>query len=288
MCVMDKRLRLLLACSILASTPALGQIRMLKPFGSPQGSVAQLTTASSSNYLPPAADPQTGMAPRFFNWLGTNWSDNSGQTWNQNLPYALGISDTRLRAELHDSPYDHGQNDPTDKRRAEIHNKVGLLNNVTYWHAFSYLDQPWTNPAGQKKAGGGAIHQIHMPDGGSPAIAFRRFPDGSFGVTTNPGGNVKRFKMPMTYGQPHDIVYRFTLSSAGASNGALAVWVDGRKMLDLSGVAIGGAGNGYYLCLGAYYGSGLGGNRIIQEYGNIVPFPTLSDLSSRIAAPPAW
>lgn len=284
---MTRKLRILLASGVLLSAPALAQIRVLKPFGSPQGSVTQLLTASSTAYQPPATDAN-GLVPKFFDWMGYPWSNNSGQVWNTNVPYALGFSSVRLRAELHDTNYDHGQKDPVDKRRAEIHSKVDLNNGVTYWHAFSYLDQPWTNPAGQKKAGGGAIHQIHMPDGGSPAIAFRRFQDGSFGVTTNPGGNIKRFKMPMTFGQPHDIVYRFTLSAAGATNGSLAVWVDGRKMLDLANVAIGGEGNGYYLCLGAYYGSGLGGNRIIQEYGNIVPVPTTTDLSSRIAAPPAW
>lgn len=55
-----------------------------------------------------------GLAPRNgLLWNGHKWGNNSGQTWNKSVPYAVGLCDNpeALRFELRDTPNDHGEGD---------------------------------------------------------------------------------------------------------------------------------------------------------------------------------
>ena len=120
------------ACACCVSATATAQIRVLNPFGAPQGSVAQLTTTTSTtSYTKPPAT-------KVFSWNGHSWSNDSGQVWNTTTPYAIGLSSSKIRFEAHDTSYDRGQIDPSTKRRSEVSSKDQYHNGVNYWMAFSF------------------------------------------------------------------------------------------------------------------------------------------------------
>ncbi|HWJ58068.1 MAG TPA: heparin lyase I family protein [Sphingomicrobium sp.] len=225
-----------------------------------------------------------GFTPKYSSWLGQMWTVCTGSTWAVNMDHCWRISQTKSRFELHNTPQDRGGNDPSSKRRSEIHDKQHLLQNgVEYWGAATFLDHAYSDLAGMKAQKSGGSHmQMHMPNGGSPAFAFRRFGDGQWGITTNPGGNVKRYRQPLSFDVPHDVVYRFV---PHPSNGQLDVWLDGQQVLSYRG-AIGGSENGYYPCYGLYYGSGITGS-VIAEVANIA-HPSTARLSGRITNRPGW
>jgi hypothetical protein len=96
--------------------------------------------------------------------------------------------------------------------------------------------------------------------------------------------NITRYTGPLTGDVEHDVVYTFKLNG---SSGDLTVWLDAKKVLDLHGVPIGSlTEDGYSFSFGPY--GQLHGNLVTAEYGNIAPFPSTADLSSRISAPPVW
>jgi len=243
------------------------------------------TTLSADGY---SSSLVNGYTPNQPNWMGRIWAADMGSTWNASLDHCWRLTSSRARYELHSTTQDRGSNDPTTKRRTELHaNKYPLPNGVQLWGAYSFIDHSWADPAGMKLLGGGSHMQMHMPAGGSPAFAFRRYKDGRFSVTTNgdndPISNNRRYLAALSFDQPHDIVYRFVIDPM---HGALDVWLDGNHIVSLWDASIGTATPGCYSCYGLYYGSGVS-CPVVTEQGNIV-FPSTTSLASRITARPAW
>lgn len=290
------RRHLLGAGAGLFAAPAAAQIKMLNPFGrSPsvinpfgakQGSVAPLTTGFSSNDAAQFGSTLiNGLTPKFSQWAGHSWSVDTGSAWNPNMDYSWRTTPDKCRFELHNTLQDRGQLDPTYKRRAEIHDpKSTFLNGLVYWHAFTFLDFPWSTMPNVSE---GTIMQMHWPSGASPAFAFRRTPQGQFRITTrgDTTSNTTRYTGALSFGVPHDVVYCFKLDG---TNGHLDVWVDGNHVLSLTGVPIGSkTENGCYLGIGPYFGGGTS-SVIVQEYANLAPFPSTTSLSSRVTSRPSW
>lgn len=292
--------RWLLAGSIAAmsSVPAAAQIQMLNPFGqrpnviqpfkSPQGSVSALTTSGSTSYTSLAP---SGLASKYTTWGGHAWSNDSGQTWNTNVPYAIETASNKVRFELHDTTFDHGQIDPSTKRRSEFSStKDKFYNHIGYWMAFSF-NVHWSCLACQQKLNqGGEIMQVHWPSGASPALAFRTVPTSTgaaFTITTrgDTTGNITRATVPLSLDTVHDVVFHFQTGAVGYEE----VWLDGKLISNLSNIPVGtDLEDGYAMRMGPYYGGGLNGNDVVQEYGNVAPFPSTTSLSARISSPPAW
>jgi hypothetical protein len=287
------------AVALTLSVPAAAQIRVLNPFGGPQtlnpfgsrqGSVSALSTSTSTGY---SATPKlsNGLAPKYLNWNGHDWSNDSGQTWNTNASYAVQIAPTKVRYEVHDTPNDRGQNDPSTKRRSELSSTKDKFHNHTdYWMAFSFKVH-WSCQSCQLKLKqGGEIMQVHWPSGASPPLAFRAIPTSTgaaFTVTTRGAntGNITRAKVPLTLDAVHDVVFHFKLGAVGYEQ----VWLDGKQISNVSGIPVGtDLEDGYSMRLGPYYGGGLAGNVVVQEYGNVAAFPSTAILSSRVLNPPAW
>ena len=212
-----------------------------------------------------------------------------GSTWNTGMDYCWRHTATKSRFELHNTTKDHGDNEGSTKRRSELHENTNRMpNGVELWGAYSFIDHSWSDPAGMKANGNGGAHmQMHMPSGGSPAFAFRRYKDGRFLITTNgdndPTNNHKRYIAALSFDRVHDIVYRFTIDPM---HGRLDVWLDGNHVLSLSDASIGSSTPGCYFCFGLYYGGGVT-CPIVAEFGNLV-FPSRTSLSSRIGSPPGW
>ena len=243
------------------------------------------TTALASSYT---SSLVSGYTPKYPTWLGQQWTAAMGSTWNTSMDYSWRYTAHKARFELHPTTKDRAYNDPSDKRRSELHDKKHLLTNgVVYWGAFSFIDQAWSDPTGMAKTTGGSIFQMHMPSGGSPAFAFRRDKNGAFIITTNgandPTNNHKWYSQTLAFNQVHDIVYRCVIHP---TNGSLDVWVDGRQVLSLTRQSIGVSSSGCYPCYGLYYAGGITCT-IAAEIANIAAPSTLS-LSSRTLTKPVW
>lgn len=215
-----------------------------------------------------------GLTPKYPDWNGRKWSAAMRSTSTPGLDYCWRKTENRSRFELRPG-----------ETRSELHaSSADLPNGVSMWGAFTYRDTPWPKPSGMLAAPGRCFTQMHWPGSGSPAFAFRRGGNGTFVITTRGDGqsNTRRYDRPMSFGVPHDIVYRFVLGP----NGALDVWLDGRQILNFRG-PVGSATPGCYWCIGAYYAGGTGGNVVVQEYGNHA-FPSTKSLANRAASPMAW
>jgi hypothetical protein len=256
----------------LIASPALGQFRLLRPLGSAAGYQSTLVN---------------GYTPQFPTWQGLMWSADMGSTWNKNMNYCWQATTQRSRFEVHNSPYDRAQDDDVYKRRSELHaNKNPVPNNTSLWGAFSFIDQPWSDPLGMSKTTGGSLVQMHGPDGGSPPIAFRRWGTGHFVVTTVgdlDSNNHKRYDAPLSFNTMHDLVYRCVLSP---NAGQLDVWLDGKQIVSLKNQSIGFSKSGCYICMGPYFPSGVT-CPVVVEYGNWAR-PGTASLSSRISHRPVW
>jgi hypothetical protein len=259
----------------------------INPFAAPQGSVAPLLATTGEDpsfdaYLPTLGS--NGYTPATITWNGQPYKCDMGSTWNLNMPHSCRVTSDKVRFELHNTLQDRAVNDPSDKRRTEFHYKKFVLSNgIEYWGAYSFLDHSWADPLGMKaKTSGGAHFQMHMPSGGSPAFAFRRYKDGSFGITTNPGGNVKRLTLPLSFNGVHDLVYRCVCHP---TTGQLDVWVDGKQILSYRG-PMGVSSNGYYACHGLYYAGGVTCN-VVAEFANVVE-PRTANLLGRVGVVPVW
>jgi hypothetical protein len=277
-------------CVFCVSAPALAQIRVLNPFGARQGSVAPLLTNNlSTGYAKPALQ-SNGLAVKVFTWNGHSWSNDSGQTWNINVPYAVGLSTSKVRFELHDTTSDRGQMDPSDKRRSEVSSKDQFLNGRQYWMAFSFKIHWDCVPCQARTGQGGEIMQVHWPSGASPPLAFRTVATSTgagFRITTRGDGqgNINRYTGPLTLDQVHDVVFNFQLGAVGFAR----VWLDGKEVLNLGGVPVGtNKEDGYSMRLGPYYAGGMAGNKVVQEYANIAAFPSTTSLSGRVTRSPVW
>jgi hypothetical protein len=243
---------------------------------------------ASGGFASPPVRPD-GVAVKRFSWDGHQWNNDSGQAWNAQVPYAIRISNDRIRFELRDTPNDRGLVDPPHKRRAEI-SSIGdrFRNHVDYWMAYSFKTH-WSCISCQ--VGTGAGHesmQIHWPSGASPALAFRIVPymgAAAFRVTTRGEGqeNTERYTGPISLDRCHDVVFHFRLGAQGFAQ----VWLDGRQVANLHGIPVGTDNeDGYAMRFGPYSGE-LNGNVVVSEYSNIGPFPSSADLTDRIRRPPS-
>jgi len=183
-----------------------------------------LTTTSSMTSLASSFSSSlvSGYTPTYPKWLGQQWTAAMGSTWHTGMDYSWRTTTNKARFELHPTVNDRSKNDPTDKRRTEIHDKVHLVpNGKVIWGAFSFTDYAWADPTGMAKLTGGTIFQMHMPSGGSPAFAFRRDKNGLFLITTNgandPTSNHKWYSSALAFGQPHDVVYRCVIDPVNGS-----------------------------------------------------------------------
>jgi Polysaccharide lyase len=232
----------------------------------------------------------SGLTPRLVLWNGREWRCDAGSTWHPGLDYCVRLTPNKARFELHDTPFDRGEADPVEKRRAELHfaKRPRLPNDVALWGAMSFIHQRWEDPSAMARAQGGVHGQIHIGSsfGGSPAVAFRRHASGAFRVTTRgeyETENKVRYESALTFDQVHDLVYRVVLSP---TNGSLAVWLDRRKIVDVQGASIGSHYAESYWNIGCYYAGGIG-CPVVAEYADHV-YPDAAVLQSRIAAPPSW
>jgi hypothetical protein len=230
----------------------------------------------------------SGVAVKRFSWNGHEWNNDSGQAWNTQVPYAIAISNDRIRFELRDTPDDRGQVDPPHKRRAEISSLDDRFrNHVAYWMAYSFKTH-WSCVTCQVRTGDGhESMQIHWPSGASPALAFRIVPYGEgagFRVTTRGDGqgNTSRYTGPIALDQCHDVVFHFQLGADGFEE----VWLDGRQISNLHDIPVGTDDeDGYAMRFGPYTGE-LSGNTVVSQYWNIGAFASSADLTTRITRPP--
>lgn len=264
-------------------------VQVLRPLPATQVLHPLTTTAEDSSYSAYGSTLVNGYTPKYPTWLGQTWAADMGSTWNPNMDHCWRSGFAKSRFELHNTTADRSSADPSTKRRTELHDKKHLLaNGVEYWGAYSFIDHSWSDPAGMNtKTTGGAHFQMHMPAGGSPAFAFRRYKDGTFQITTcgdnDPVNNHKRYSQVLSFDAVHDIVYRCVIHPTA---GQLDVWLDGKQVLSLRNQSIGTSSSGCYPCHGLYYGGGVTCT-IVSERGNIAA-PTTVNLSARIANAPAW
>ena len=229
-----------------------------------------------------------GYTPKRIDWDGYRWSADMGSTWNPRMEHCFRPGDDMARFEIRPNPSDRAAKDAPAKRRSELHcTRDRLPNDVPLWGAMSFNHHRWSDPEGMARGWGGVHGQVHMGKfGGSPALAFRRARDGRFMVTTrgeNDGENQRRWAGAVSFDRPHDLVYRLLLHP---NQGELDVWLDGKRVVSLTGTSIGSGRGGSYWCLGCYYSGGIS-CPIVAEYANH-DFPSPRDLSARISAPPAW
>ena len=282
-------LRVLPCVSALAlvAGPATAQIKVINPFGSPQGSVQQLVTASSAAAYP-CSSPAVGS--KSVQWNGKKFKMANGRAWNSATGYAvcLGSNNDYVRFELRDTSNDHGPNDASTKRRAEIGNDAGYKNGVTYWMAYSIK----STVNGLNKNLGNTMDQFQDPEGSSPSISHRLV-NCSSGACLNTttrynqdgagGKTVSRGQVPFSLGVTHDLVMEFQMGK----NGFQKTYLDGKLVSEYHGPIGSSVQDGYGLRLGTY-GAPLTGMSIIQEYKNIAPFPSTSSLNGRLSNAPAW
>jgi hypothetical protein len=241
------------------------------------------STGDTATYTRPPVG-SNGLAPRTgLLWNGHSWGNNSGQTWNLNVPYAIGLGDGALRIELHDTTNDHGLNDPSEKRRSEIGSADTFKNGIEYWFAYSFKTHITNLKAGLSIR----TMQVHWPSGASPAAGCSLvFANGglAFRVSrkTDSTDNIEMATVACTMDVPHDVVMNFKLGGAGF----LRVWIDGVQIVNYTGQVGSTIENGYSLRLGNY--GAISGMASVTEYKNIATFPRSDDLTSRITAPPQF
>lgn len=235
----------------------------------------------------------TFIANSGFEWGGLTWPTiTGGPTYVAGMSHSIKTTanDSRIRFELQNTSNDKAAGDTDPARRIEIGTDGTLLpNGVELWGAFSSKDTAWPDPAAQLAIGGlgHPFFQIHYGSGGgSPALAFRRGPDGNLKITTRGDSDLPgttRYDAALSFDAVHDFVYRLTLSP---TVGALQVWVDGTSILNLTGISMGAAAADHYWRIGLYYAAGIAGT-VVNERANIANLSTTS-LASRPASPPAW
>lgn len=229
-----------------------------------------------------------GYTPKRIDWDGYRWSADMGSTWNAGMDHSFRHSEDMARFEIQPTPRDRAEGDGPNKRRSELHcPRNRLPNGVALWGAMSFNHHGWSDPAGMAERWGGVHGQIHMGKfGGSPALAFRRTRDGRMLITTRgefDDQNRKRWMAPVSFGEPHDLVYRVLLHP---TEGQLDVWLDGRQVVGVRQASIGSQIGRSYWCLGCYYSGGIS-CPVVAEFANHI-FPSPGDLRARIAAAPAW
>lgn len=254
---------------------------------------ASTTTSTDASGLLTTLAPS--LTPGHLTFAGRNWRVNAGSTWNENMPHSVKVSPSgaRVRFEIQNTARDRSVNDEEiEKRRSEFSGSIlgdptRLPNGTSLWGAFSTVHEPWADPAGMRLLTGGVYGQIHMGAfGGSPAVAFRRRPDGTFRITTRgefATSNTTRYAGSLPFGQAHDIVYNVVLHPTA---GSLRVWVNGAKVVDVANVSIGSSQGGSYWAFGTYFSGGIT-SPVAAQYANHV-YPSSTSLSTRITSRPVW
>jgi hypothetical protein len=122
-------------------------------------------------------------------FAGVDWNVSGACTWvlNQGHPIQKSGGNERLRLEIHNNNLNNDDDDREYKRRVGINaSEQKFTRGVGYWGALSFLHESWSDPEGMDDPdlSGGLFIQMHSgPEGGSPAIAFRRFRDGDLMIT---------------------------------------------------------------------------------------------------------
>jgi hypothetical protein len=236
-----------------------------------------------------------GLTPSPIVWNGRKWRANMASTRVRGLDYCLRVTPNKARFEIRDNPLEGRHGASPHGLRSEISGSVygdrtRLPNGVPLWGAMQFIHHHWDDPEGMKTLYGGVHGQIHIGSrfGGSPALAFRRNKRGEFDVTTRgefdkAGSGTVRHRSPLPFDQVHNLVYRIVLHEA---DGALTVWLNARKIVDIANVSIGSHHAEAYWNLGCYYSGGVT-CPVVAEYANHV-YPGRTSLAGRIASPPAW
>lgn len=231
-----------------------------------------------------------GLTPEYLNWDQRRWRCAMGSTWNRGMDHSLRLAADRARFEIRESPLDRGPNDDEGKRRSEIRHpkRPRLPNAVPLWGAMSFIHHSWDDPQGMAAKWGGVHGQLHIGSsfGGSPAVAFRRTRRGQFAITTRGEADSegsRRYEGPLAFDQLHNLVYRVVFHP---TDGALTVWVNGDRLVDVRGVSIGSSDAECYWSFGCYYAGGVS-CPIVAEYGDHI-YPSPVDLSHRIGFRPDW
>lgn len=236
-----------------------------------------------------------GLTPTPLEWSGRSWRVNAGSITHRNMDHALRLSPggNKIRFHLRDTPNDNSRSDSDGVRRAELSGSLfgdpeRLPNGKPLWGAFTFIHHAWTDSDGMRELQGGVYGQIHVGSrfGGSPALAFRRRPDGSLRITTrgqnDPEGTV-RYEGDVSFGEVHDAVFEVTLDPV---DGSLRVWIDGQAVVDANHISIGHDNAESYWNIGLYFSGGITGP-VIADYANHV-YPASSSLADRIASAPCW
>ncbi|MGZ2411659.1 polysaccharide lyase-like protein [Sphingomonas sp. F9_3S_D5_B_2] len=234
-----------------------------------------------------------GLTPPSIMWSGRKWRCNMGSTWHPGMDYCLRRDGGRARFEVRPTPFDRGQSESQQKRRSELSgsvygDKTRLPNGVPLWGAFSFIHHRWADPTGMADLDGAVHGQIHMGSkfGGSPALAFRRNGRGQFVITTRgefEPDTTSRWRASLSFDEVHDLVYRVILDEAA---GALDVWIDGKKVLEVGSASIGSHFAESYWNVGCYCSSGVT-CPVVAEYSNHV-YPGPRDLTDRTQRRPPW
>lgn len=234
-------------------------------------------------------------APSTLSWADHRWRCNMGATWNSGMDHCLQLAGQMARFEVRNSFRDRSVSDPAGKLRSELSGSLPgdlrrLPNGIPLWGSMTFIHHRWSDPGGMARLHGGVHGQIHMGSkyGGSPAFAIRRNNAGELEVTTrgelnSRGVGTVRYRGPLSFDDPHDVVYALLLSPTA---GFVRVWIDGRQIINARGVSIGSRYAQSYWNIGCYYGSGAT-CPIIAEYANHV-YPSEKDLSARARLPAAW
>jgi hypothetical protein len=214
--------------------------------------------------------------------MGHKWGNNSGQTWNKLVPYAIGLADGSLRTELHDTTNDHGLNDPSFKRRAEIGSADTFRNGVEYWSAYAFASTVTNLNSGFNVR---ISQPCHWPSGASPAIGHtiagtKAGIEFRVSLKNDNTGNVIKGRAPIANGSRNDVVMNFKLGTSGF----VRVWLNGKQIVNFTGFVGSAKEDGYSNRLGNY--GTLNGASVVTVYDNIAAFPKSDNLSARITAPP--
>lgn len=224
-------------------------------------------------------------------WGGRSWRVNAGSSWTERADHAIRTNPegTTIRFELRDAESDRSIHDDAKVRRAELSGSLygdpaRLPNGVPLWGELAFRHHGWSDRAGMAERTGGVFGQIHIGSrfGGSPALAFRRTREGQLRITTrgqfDPDGSI-RFEGPLSFDEWHRLAYRVVLDPV---EGALAVWLDDRQIVDISQVSIGHANAESYWNFGLYFSGGVSG-RVVADYAQHT-YPSPAPLEERAHA----